>query len=143
MLRPSILSGLALLATLRSVLVRISSPPFFSYPTHSLIALCPHLIPKAQGKRQWVEGYPVPTNNQSDPSSPPFAQGVQLDDIVYQSFETKAKSHRAGDIIRLYTTFKLNRWPEGATSIYCAVRVSVCACPVPLVVLSLDLILIT
>jgi len=78
-----------------------------------------------------LQGYPFPTNNQTEPDSPPFCEGVEKDDLVYQSFTAKNTKEQGDNVVLLYSTFKFNRWPKGATSMYCAVRTSVCMHALP------------
>lgn len=73
---------------------------------------------RGRGPRRWMEE----PNNQTVPTDPPFPAGVSVNDIVYLNFVTKPKVHRAGRTVVMRTKFRFESWPEGATSMYCAVR---------------------
>ncbi|TFJ81150.1 hypothetical protein NSK_007496 [Nannochloropsis salina CCMP1776] len=73
---------------------------------------------RGRGPRRWMEE----PNNQTVPTDPPFPAGVSVNDIVYLNFVTKPKVHRAGRTVVMRTKFRFESWPEGATSMYCAMR---------------------
>ena len=68
----------------------------------------------------------IPANSPDDPNDPVFPDGVTETDLVYRSGTTKPAVHRNGRQFALTGTFKFNKFPEGADSIFCAVGTWVC-----------------
>lgn len=88
------------------------------------------LAPPSTSTPQGTSGVPeIPTNGQiGEPTYGPYPLGTKSDDIVYESFTAKATTEQGQNVAILYSTFKFNRWPKGISSMYCTVRMRLCAC---------------